>query len=293
MDLVYILGSGSRWSDNEIRYSIRSAVKYFKFGKIFVIGERPDWMQNVEWVDAPDDQNTKIGNSINKQILAAKQTGLSKDYILMNDDFFFLKPMEELPVFHRGTTQETINNHKQKRGYYYEAMVRSQQKLEMMGLTGSRDYGVHCPIVMNKENFLSMIAVLGKEANRYLIRTCYGNIYRIGGEKIYDFKASDISQFNLQIRKNREFLSINDALVAVKEFREWIAKKFPEVSKYENDNGEGAFVAPGQSIKIRSYYATQKFLYEGVEFSKGQLLDAETVKKLRKSPKMSYLWELK
>ncbi len=42
IDLVYILGKGSKWSDNEIRFSLRSIEKYFDYRKIFIIGEKPE-----------------------------------------------------------------------------------------------------------------------------------------------------------------------------------------------------------------------------------------------------------
>ena len=45
-DLVIPLGMGSIWQDNEIRYCIRSFVKYFsQLGKIFIVGSHPDFLK--------------------------------------------------------------------------------------------------------------------------------------------------------------------------------------------------------------------------------------------------------
>jgi hypothetical protein len=44
-NLLYILGSGSKWQNNEIRYSIRSAEKYVgNLGRVFIVGEFPKFL---------------------------------------------------------------------------------------------------------------------------------------------------------------------------------------------------------------------------------------------------------
>ena len=40
MDVVYILGKGSVWKDNEIRYSLRSIEKHLTgFDRVFIVGQ--------------------------------------------------------------------------------------------------------------------------------------------------------------------------------------------------------------------------------------------------------------
>ena len=41
MDIVYIIGSGSKWQDNELRYSLRSIEKFGgNFGEVYIVGDR-------------------------------------------------------------------------------------------------------------------------------------------------------------------------------------------------------------------------------------------------------------
>jgi hypothetical protein len=55
MDLVYVLGSGSRWGDNELRYSLRSVEKHLKgYNNVYLVGDKPDWVRNVTHIPKQD-----------------------------------------------------------------------------------------------------------------------------------------------------------------------------------------------------------------------------------------------
>jgi hypothetical protein len=58
IDVVYPLGTGSVWQDNELRYSLRSLEKNFPdLGRVYVVGHKPDWLGNVEHIPFGDSQS--------------------------------------------------------------------------------------------------------------------------------------------------------------------------------------------------------------------------------------------
>ena len=94
IDVVYPLGTGSRWNDNELRYSLRSLEKNFPdLGRVWIVGHRPAWLTGVVHV-AMDDvhRHNKDANLIDK-ILAACRAGVSERFVRMSDDQVFLRPV--------------------------------------------------------------------------------------------------------------------------------------------------------------------------------------------------------
>jgi len=237
MDLVYILGSGSRWQNNEIRFSLRSVEAYLKHGagRIFIVGSKPDWMQNVIHIEALDGYDNKLKNAVHKLREACFDSRLSDEFILMNDDFFFLKPADHIPLYTLGSINEMIVNHSTKGGYYYEAMHTTRTVLQEAGITDPISYEVHFPMVLKKDLFLKMTDSIKWEETGYLFRSIYGNVYNLGGKRRRDCKAYSFNDFKILSTKS-ELLSTSDHVALCPQFQEWMRKKYPKPSQYENDH---------------------------------------------------------
>lgn len=235
-DLVYILGHGSKWQNNEIRYSLRSAAKNLPHGKVFVIGCKPEFL-NVEHIPAPDPYDHKTKNAIFKMLLACLNPAVSDPFILMNDDFFVLKPMPEVVPYSLGPLQKYIAEHKTQRGYYFQGNIDTMQALREAGIANPLSYEVHWPIVFEKKKLLGLIRTLDWQQTGYLLRSVYYNVYpphKI--EQVPDVKAYHIE--DLKRLKNGRLISTNDRVVLHHEFQEWISDKFPEPSPYEYTNDQ-------------------------------------------------------
>ncbi|MFA5815861.1 MAG: hypothetical protein WC865_09615 [Bacteroidales bacterium] len=105
IDIVYVLGTGSSWSDNEIRFSLRSVFKNLtNIGQIFIVGERPDGLKGFLHIDHPDEfpSTNADGNIIRKVLQACKDPRVSEKFLIINDDHIIMKPMraEKIPPFH-------------------------------------------------------------------------------------------------------------------------------------------------------------------------------------------------
>jgi len=95
LDIVYVLGTGSNWSDNETRFSIRSIFKNLTdVGHIFIVGEKPDGLVNFTHIDHPDEfpSTNADGNIIRKVLRACLDPRVSEKFLFMNDDHIILRP---------------------------------------------------------------------------------------------------------------------------------------------------------------------------------------------------------
>lgn len=293
LDVVYILGTGSRWRNNEIRYSIRSVeMNLLCAGRIFVIGECPDFLSGVIHIPYPDKHKNKQDNAREKYLVAANDERISDDFILMNDDFFVLEPVESVPNYTLGTMEEMIRRHPTKGGYYYQSMIDTKKVIESFGIHDPLSFEVHAPIVFNKEKLKTVIMMVGAE-KAYSFRSCYGNIYAEENERVMDFKAAGLVEFIHQITRNSDYLSISDSLVAEREFRDWIRRTFPKPSRYENDRGEGQDILPGGPVGSMRYYAKTAFTYGSKRYSPGEIIENEHMDDIRNNPSMRDNWELK
>ncbi|MEF8984507.1 MAG: glycosyltransferase domain-containing protein [Bacteroidales bacterium] len=104
IDIVYPYGPSSGWTDNELRYSIRSVIEYFKdLRHIVVIGRKPRWLTNVIFIPAKDD-GVKDANIIKKLLIACRDKRVSEQFIYAADDKFMLEDLyfSDLNGWHYG-----------------------------------------------------------------------------------------------------------------------------------------------------------------------------------------------
>jgi hypothetical protein len=183
MDLVYICRYGE---NEELRYSIRSAVENFVHSKIWLIGNKPDWYRG-NFVSIPD-QKTKFDNIISCTAAISDIGAISDDFVLMNDDFFFLKYIEKMPTYHGGLLRDKIDKYVELGSRRYATLLsRTLNNLVRQGIKDPLDYDIHVPMPMNKYKLRESI----KKA--YFPRSGYGNIHNVGGELISDVKTYSLN----------------------------------------------------------------------------------------------------
>lgn len=225
MDIVYILGTGSKFNDEEIRYSLRS-LKNLPHKKVFIIGEKPDFISDkVIHIPAEDPYQNKQRNAFHKLSIACNTRDISKDFILMNDDFFILKEIKEVKTFHKGSISNVIKRNKDIGGQYLEALKRTN-----ILLGGGIDYSMHYPFIYNKSKLKKVLKKLNGEGAIHL-RTYYGNIYSIGGEKMEDIKIKSADDFHRL--KHGDVISTNDMIFGSNRFQSLIKNLFDVKCIYE------------------------------------------------------------
>ena len=220
MDYVYICRSGE---NEELRYSIRSVVKHATYDNIWVIGSKPDWYIG-NYIEV-DDIGNKFDNITNCYRVLPSIGALSDDFVLMNDDFFILKPLGKMPMFYDGTLSDKIDKHISVSGMsqYARVLIKAKKELIKQGIKDPLCYDIHVPMVFNK----SMLSYMDYSNNAP--RSMYGNIYNLGGVQIKDVKIyKNNSEFNIN---ESHFVSSEDN--SFKLIEEELHNLFPHPSIYE------------------------------------------------------------
>lgn len=103
LKILYIIGTGSKYSDIELRWSLRSVEKFAQCDvQPVVVGSVPDWFKG-DALPCSDKFERKEMN-LNYKIMSAIRSGLVQgDFQISCDDFFWLKPVdfEKLPIYYR------------------------------------------------------------------------------------------------------------------------------------------------------------------------------------------------
>jgi hypothetical protein len=236
MDVVYVLGTGSQWKDNELRYSLRSVEKHLKnYNRIFIVGEIPPWIRNVVAVKCRVDESQKERN-IKEKIEKACTTDVSEDFIFNNDDHFLMQDMDA----------RTFPNYCGSKSLMKEADGRHPHKPYTSSIWNTANaltwknfptvyFDVHTPIIYNKITFPAVMGMYDwKVPYCYIIKSIYCNSLNKAGQVIADCKIDEpLPVTKLQeILKGRPMFSIGDSGLTVA-MKSLIESMYPEKSKYE------------------------------------------------------------
>jgi hypothetical protein len=190
--IVIPLGTGSRWGDKELRYTLRSVEKHLSgYGDIFIIGECPNWLQNVVHIPATEGDKTyeKERNIWNKIMLAYQDERVSNDFLFMNDDHFLLQDYQagKFPFYAYGFLSDYLTREDQYKNTLQNTFDQFGDNLY---------FDIHCPIVYNKAALTVMNELWSwPEKWGYCIKTLYC-IFKAGvdglqAEHIPDLKISE------------------------------------------------------------------------------------------------------
>ena len=228
MDLVYICRDGE---NEELRYSIRSAVNNLPHDKIWVVGGKPDWYTgNYIEVNQGRAKYTNARNSL-KAICDSEE--ISESFILMNDDFYIINKVESVPYMYAGTLDDKIKQREDIfNGNTYTTLLRKtlgylyRKKINVV-----LDYELHVPMVMEKRKLNKVLKLSG------LWRSVYGNVFNVGGIKIRDVKVYDkkdkfyINSYDIN-NLELDYLSSNDdSFETIKSLI--LEERFPFKTTYE------------------------------------------------------------
>lgn len=232
MDYVYICRDGD---NEELRYSIRSVVANGKPDKIWVVGGKPDWYSG-NFIEVPQDKE-KYENSRNNIKAIANSKDISNCFVLMNDDFFIISPINYIETYHGGTLSDKIGIFElhSKNSFYTKLLLKTEKVLNKWGIYDPLDYAIHVPMVMEKDKLKDII---NTKIEGVSIRTLYGNKFNVGGEKIKDVKIHANSNIRLDsydfIGKNFPYISTNDDTFEAL-YDNLLNNMFKKKTKYEND----------------------------------------------------------
>lgn len=237
IDLVYILGTGSHWQNNEIRYSLRSVEKNVSgIRKIFIIGERPSFI-NDEVIHIPykDVYTNKARNIMAKILRACNDTRITKNFMLWNDDYFAMQPFSAIdyPYYFKCDLHHSVRINKGE----YKLHCEETLKVLIANGLNVKNFDCHYPIIYDKFKAKKMIEKFDWNTKHgYVFRSMYCNYWNIEGEFRLDCKTNT-SLPGPHIPKivegeGKHFLSIGDGALNMA-MRSYLMNRFSWKSKFE------------------------------------------------------------
>ncbi len=239
VDVVYPLGSGSTWGNNELRYSLRSIEKHLKNCRhVYIIGEDPGWEINNVTLIPFEDRWHPSRNIMEKIRVACRNQQISDEFIFMNDDFFLLQDVDAstYPYYNRGQLKESIP--KNVGNWYQNYVIDTMKELRSRSLP-ELNFDMHCPIRYHRNLFLEVMQKYDFD-QKLTVKSIYCNTLGIEGEYMEDCKiAGRMADFILERKiKDRHIFSTGDRCLLPYHNQESAVKQllnnlYPNPSKYE------------------------------------------------------------
>ena len=140
MDVVYIIGTGSKWDNNELRYSLRSIAKFGgNLGEVYIVGDRlPPFIDpsTVRYLHVRDITTNKPALNVYYKLCRLFDQTDIKRFLLSSDDHFLIRPvdLEKWPLFYKGKEmpRETTKGVGDKR--YTKTMADTRAFMERQNL---------------------------------------------------------------------------------------------------------------------------------------------------------------
>lgn len=233
-DLVYPLGTGSYWNNNELRFSLRSVEKHLSnVDKVWIVGILPSWLQNVNHIPYTD----HIGkapdyNMMKKLRRVCEEVELSEDFLYMNDDHYLQSDHDanDFPYYYHGTIEEYLKG----RGLdgYGKRCRNTLNALQQKGnpeqrVNSTNYYDIHYPIRFNKQLFKDKVvyAVNWQIPHSFIIKSLYANQLELESVEVKDYKMNTIPPAEAKVFSS--FPHMKDPV------KLYLNEQFPVQSKYE------------------------------------------------------------
>jgi hypothetical protein len=229
-DIVYPVRPGN--TNQELRYSLRS-LAHLPHGRVWIAGHRPPWVRGVGHIPMPPQATKYLGSTANLRA-AVEHPDVAEAFILMNDDFFVMIPVKEVPVLHRGPVDRVEAYYASRgRGLYLQGLRDTKALLADLGYPAPLSYEVHVPMPMTKTRAREALKVGGHLPVLHK-RTLYGVMHRVGGRQISDPKILTRSP---RFLRESVFLSTMPDTFARGVVGHFIRERFPAPGPYERGRG--------------------------------------------------------
>lgn len=157
MDILYILGTGSKHNNQELRWALRSIEKYGKnIDRVFVVGSDPGFLSDkVIYIPCEDRFKDKHKNMLYKVQYAVLNSDISDVFLVSSDDIFVIKTFDAntLPLYYSSKLPELIDRSIKKDSYIYQ--LYNTRNFLVTHRLSTYKFAVHCIHKMDKKFFLN------------------------------------------------------------------------------------------------------------------------------------------
>lgn len=222
--VMYPLGTGSKLNNWELRMSLRSVEKHLSnYGEVIIVGEKPDWIQNVNHISYPDESKIPDYNIMKKTERAFQEV---EKLLFFNDDHYLLEDFdaESFPSFY----SDTLDNYVKRRGLdgYGKRARNTLEHLKNKHLP-TKFFDIHTPIIYERDPFFENVVSSPWEKSKegFVIKSLYANALKIEGIEEKDCKSIAAPRIPVKV-----YSSNSHVRASVQRF---LLETFPKKSKYE------------------------------------------------------------
>lgn len=242
VNIVYIVGRGSVWQNNELRFSLRSIARFGKnIGRVIIVGEMPPFVnpKTVTHVPFGDETDCKHYNIMMKINAAIDKLKLTEPFLISSDDHFLTTDADfaKYPIISKGVLDAEDNS----KGEYFRSLNQTRKWLKDHGMTIYKT-NPHYNTWIDPKTFKELLPAL-KEAYRSTcpdgleINCVMGNALIAKGWHFETWKDCKVQEPHPlpwweERFKARPAMSIGDAALT-RYFAKFLLDTFPNQSCYE------------------------------------------------------------
>lgn len=246
-DVVYLLGNGTTWHDNELRYALRSLEKYaIGLRNVYLAGNLPAWVNNskLNYVRVNDIYAQKHRNMLHKiDWVCDLHIKHDEPFLVSSDDIILTKPFSLLdhPMIVKADERDghlPAEAPTWREGEYKKQMVHTREFLEAHDIE-PLEFNSHTLHPIQRHLFEQYRDIINEalESDKGIEPYCLlqGLLHKEGVpySKVEDYKVRVFSlrKFEDDI-KDRKWFSFGDQAIPLG-LDTWLKEHFPTKSKYE------------------------------------------------------------
>ena len=246
MDILYIVGEGSKHDNAELRWSLRSLAKHGRnVARVMVAGCPPAWLSGdvdcltVPDVDLPGKKNRSIVNCV---LEAVRSFDLKGDFIFACDDVFLTAPVDLdcYPLYVDADGLPTEG------GTSFEEMLAATRQFLLSHGAPIFRFQTHAFCRMSadviRDNYDLLRSTVTDSVRGLEILSLVGNLtlkahpsMPLYWRKDVKFGADDFWEATFRDIKRRGQFSISDKTFGSEEFRTFMSANYGEPCRYEKE----------------------------------------------------------
>ncbi|HVZ97972.1 MAG TPA: hypothetical protein VG847_13915 [Chitinophagaceae bacterium] len=208
----------------ELRYCLRSIEKFIDEPEILIIGDKPEWLQNVRHIPFQDNKELQFKErNIFQKLLLIKE-----DFLFFNDDHFLLTHFDPSVYHYSGSLSGRIKS------YLPANDVRKTVENTLKIFGDIDNYYRHGPIFCRYDIIVKLKTLDWNKPWGYCIKSAHCFLADIKGTQYSDLKIRQMCSFAdiKKITEDREYFSTGDNAMGegMKAFLEFT---YPDKSRFE------------------------------------------------------------
>lgn len=217
---------------DELKYTLRGIEQCLEYGKIVIVGDIPDWVQNV--LTMPLNRLTNKAQLDCELSIRQALPYVNDEFYLFNDDFIMLKPTESIPNLHEGDIDDVIRSKSKNvmTSRASKSLLLTKKFLNNKGVDYPVAYTLHTPVKYSKDKYQRCSDLILPTLKNVTIlpRTVYGNLY---GDMSVIHEDVKIYTKDQPLPKDRYCVSTWDKAWDGSIAKKQIQEIYPNKSKYE------------------------------------------------------------